>query len=59
LKTFRLGLGEILGEPVFLAAAIFEDGKEEGDKRSLIGLRKSRTHYQLKKKAEARNGGQQ
>ena len=59
LKTFRLGLGEIIGEPVFVAAAIFEDGKEEGDKQSLMGLHKSRTDYQLKKKAEARNGGQQ
>jgi hypothetical protein len=56
LKTFTLGLGEILGEPVFLAAAIFEDGKEEGDKRSLNGIHKSRTNHQIKKKADAKNG---
>lgn len=59
LKTFTLGLGEILGEPVFLAAAIFDDGKEEGDKRSLLGIHKTRTSYQLKKKTEPKNGGQQ
>ena len=58
LKTFTLALGEILGERVFLAAAIFEDGKEEGDRRSLLGIHKTRTSYQLKKKAEAKNGGQ-
>ena len=59
LKTFTLGLGEILGEPVFLAAAIFEDGNQEGDRRSLLGIHKTRTSYQLKKKAEPKNGGQQ
>lgn len=59
LKTFTLGLGEVLGEPVFLAAAIFEDGKEEGERRSLVGIHKTRTSYQLKKKAEQKNGGQQ
>ena len=59
LRTFTVHLGEIIGEPFFLAAAVFEDGKEEGDKRSLDSLRQRRVHHQLKTKAETRNGGQQ
>ena len=58
LRTFTMYLGSIIGEPVFLAAAIFEDGKEEGDKRSLDGFRSRRTHDQPKKNAEVENGGQ-
>ena len=58
LRTFTVHLGEIIGEPFFLAAAIFADGKEEGDKRTLEGLRARRVQYQLKKKAEAKTGGQ-
>lgn len=51
LKTFTLSLGEIpQGKTVFLASAIFADGKEEGDQRSLQGIKSDRTHYQLKKK---------
>jgi hypothetical protein len=55
-----LSLGEIPeDETVFLASAIFADGKEEGDKRSLQGIRSDRIQYQLKKKAQKKNGGQQ
>ena len=60
LKTFTLSLGEIpADETVSLASAIFADGKEEGDKRSLQGIRSDRIQYQLKKKAQKKNGGQQ
>lgn len=60
LKTFTWHLGEIpQGKTLFLASAIFADGKEEGDQRSLQGMRKDRIQYQLKKKAQKKNGGQQ
>lgn len=60
LKTFTWHLGEIpQGKTVFLASAIFANGKEEGDQRSLEGIRKDRIQYQLKKKAQKKNGGQQ
>lgn len=60
LKTFTWSLAEVpKGKTVFLASAIFADGKEEGDRRSLEGIRKDRTQYQLKKKARTKNGGQQ
>jgi hypothetical protein len=60
LKTFTVFLGEIpQDETVFLGSAIFADGKEEGDQRSLEGMRQSRIQYQLKKKAQGKNGGQQ
>lgn len=59
LRTFTWHLGEIIGEPAFLAAAIFADGKEEGDQGSLDGLRKRRSARQLEKKIELKNGGQQ
>jgi len=60
LKTFTLSLGEIpQDQTVFLGSAIFSDGKEEGDKRSLQGIRSDRMQYQLKKKAQNKNGGQQ
>lgn len=59
LKTFTWSLSEILqGETVFLAAAIFADGKEEGDKRSLDGIHKTRTQRPLKRKGQS-SGGQQ
>jgi len=57
LKTFDLFLGEIpQNETVFLGSAIFSDGKEEGDQRSLEGIRKVRIQHQLKKKAQKENG---
>ena len=60
LKTFTVFLGEVLqNEPVFLGSAIFADGKEEGDQRSLEGIRQRRIQNQLKKKAQQKNGGQQ
>lgn len=58
LRTFTMYLGSMIGEPVFLAAAVFEDGKEEGDKRALDGLRSSRLHDQRMKKAEKQKGKQ-
>lgn len=58
LRTFTMYINAMIGEPVFLAAAIFEDGKEEGEKRFLDGFRSRRTHNQSKKTAEAQKGGQ-
>ena len=60
LKTFTWYLGAILeGETVVLAAAIFADGKEEGDKRFLNGIKKSRLKYQAARREEKiKNGGQ-
>lgn len=50
LKTFTWHLGEIpQGKTLFLGSAIFADGTEEGDQRSLEGMRKDRIQYQLKK----------
>jgi hypothetical protein len=47
-ENFEWELSGILeGETVFLAAAIFEDGMEVGDRQSLAGIRKSRAQYQL------------
>ena len=59
LKTFTWNLGSILdGETILLAVAIFSDGKEEGDKRYLDGLKKSRIHYQeSRRKEKTKNGG--
>lgn len=59
LKTFTWNLGSILeGETIFLAVAIFSDGKEEGDKHLLDGVKKSRIHYQeSRRKEKAKNGG--
>lgn len=57
LRTFTMYLGSIIGEPVFLAAAVYEDGKEEGEKRSLDGFRSRRAH-QNNKAGEKQNGGQ-
>jgi len=61
LKTFTWHLGEILeGETIVLAVAIFSDGKEEGDKQFLNGLKKDRIKYQEnRRKEKARNGGPQ
>lgn len=60
LKTFTWGLGEIMeGETVFLAAAIFADGKEEGDKHSLDSMKVHRRDFQQKQRdAKPNNGGQ-
>ena len=60
LNTFRWFLDSIReGEPVFLAAAIFADGKEEGDKISLDGIKIRRKSFQKKQREEkAKNGGQ-
>lgn len=58
LRTFTMYLGSMIGEPVYLAAAVFEDGKEEGDKKALKYLRSRRPHDQRQKKAEKQSGGQ-
>ena len=60
LKTFTWNFGAILeGETVVLAAAIFADGKEEGDKRFLNGIKISRRKYQEDRRQEKiKNGGQ-
>src|SRR5205085_9291257 len=58
LKTFNWSLGEILeGGTASLAAAIFADEKEEGDKRSLESIRRTRADFQNKQRAK--NRGQQ
>ena len=60
LKTFTVFLAEVPeNQTVFLGSAIFADGKEEGDQRSLAGIRQDRIQYQLKKKTDKKNGGQQ
>ena len=59
LKTFTWSLSEIIeGETIFLAAAVFADGKEEGDKRSLDGIKVHRRHFQQNQRdAKAKSGG--
>lgn len=61
LRTFTWGLSMIMAdETVFLAAAIFSDGKEEGDKGSLDGIKVHRQKYQQKQReAKAKKEGQQ
>lgn len=61
LRTFTWGVGGIFeGTPARLAAAVFSDGKEEGDKLSLHGLKVSRLHYQQQQREKkAKNGGPQ
>jgi hypothetical protein len=61
LKTFTWFLGGIMGrEPVVLASACFADGKEEGDKRSLNGMKITRRNFQQRQRdAKARKGGPQ
>ena len=60
LKTFRWNLGSIrVGEPLFLSAAIFADGKEEGDKITLRGIKLTRANFQKRQREDkARKGGQ-
>ena len=61
LRTFNWGLGEIMeGTTVFLAAAVFSDGKEEGDKTSLKGIEIGRQQFQQRRRDhKAKNGGPQ
>ena len=60
LKTFEWSLGSVMqGETISLEAAIFADGKEEGNKRFLDALKKTRIKFQENRREErARNGGQ-
>ena len=60
LKTFTWSLGSIMeGETILLAAAVFSDGKEEGDKRFLEGMKISRLRFQQKQRDQkGKNGGQ-
>ena len=47
LTTFSLSLSNIMqAETVFLAAAIFADGREEGDKRRVEGIKSHRKNFQ-------------
>lgn len=61
LKTFSWALSTMIrGKAVFLASAVFADGKEEGDKRSLDGFKVRRRNFQQKQReAKAKTGGQQ
>lgn len=61
LRTFNWGVGGILkGTTVFLAAAVFSDGKEEGDSKSLTGIKIGRQQYQQRRREQkAKNGGTQ
>jgi hypothetical protein len=53
LKTFTWSLGSILeGQTISLAAAVFSDGKEEGERWALEGIKKSRIKFQEKQRAE-------
>lgn len=60
LYTFDWSLGAIMqGETVFLAAAIFADGREEGDKRLVEGIKNHRKRFQQRlREGKAKNGGQ-
>jgi hypothetical protein len=58
LRTFTMYIRSMIGEPVFLAAAIYGDGKEEGEKRSLDGFRSRRTHDHSQKTIDGKDGGQ-
>ena len=60
LQTFSWNLGSIMeGETISLAAAVFADGKEEGNELFLEGIKKARVKYQEKQRAEkAKKGGQ-
>lgn len=61
LQTFTWPLAEIIeGQTIFLASAIFADGKEEGDKRSLDGIKVHRRQFQQRgREGKAKNGGEQ
>lgn len=60
LRTFNWGVGEIFeGTTGFLAAAVFSDGKEEGDQNSLIGIRLGRQQHQRQQEEKVKNGGPQ
>ena len=61
LQTFNWGVGGIFeGTTVYLAAAVFSDGKEEGDQHSLTGIKLGRQQYQQQRREEkAKNGGPQ
>jgi hypothetical protein len=60
LYTFDWSLGAIMqGETVFLSAAIFADGREEGDKRLVDGIKNQRKRFQQRlREGKAKNGGQ-
>ena len=58
LKTFTWSLGSILErETVTLAAAVFSDGKEEGNKFFLEGIKKARLKDQQKLREEKLKNG--
>ena len=61
LKTFTWNLGSIMeGETIYIVAAVFADGKEEGDKHFLAGIKKTRLQFQERRRQQkAKNGGQQ
>ena len=48
------------GETISLAAAVFADGKEEGDQHFLDGMKKTRLKSQQRRREEKpKNGAQQ
>lgn len=52
LQSFTWSPGAIIeGQTVTLAAAGFADGKQEGDRRALDGIRKARVKFQEKRRA--------
>lgn len=61
LGTFTWYLGGIIeGEGIKLAAAIFSDGKEEGDSSFVAGIKLARQDYQKRRRdAKLKNGGAQ
>lgn len=61
LKSFTWNLGSIMeGATIFLTVAVFSDGKEEGDKHFLDGIKKTRLrHQQKRREGKVANGGQQ
>jgi hypothetical protein len=55
LKTIEWGLGEILeGYPVFVSAASFGDGKEEGDSREIEIMHRDRARSKAKREGAAK-----
>lgn len=61
LKTFNWELNSILeDETIILVAAIFSDGKEEGDSRFVEGIKRARADFQKKTRTEKdKKGGLQ
>ena len=64
LQTIDFYLNSFMeGEPIVIAAAIFSDGKEDGDPRSVSNfkslVKNSQESWRKQKEAKAKNGGPQ